>query len=267
MQRMVRVGLLVTLACAVVVGCGSGADPEAMSTSGQDASTAAPVEPGTEFVGIEDVVGATDTDLTLVTDPLPLEGATGDCGPTTVTPRVEEHPTEVLVYVDYVGPARSPFDGCEVAPRTLTVPVAAPVGERVVSDAMGARFWAQDGAWVGCGHVVMTCITTPASCDNLRDFVANADMPRHFGMGDTRCDGRWAVVDVDYGAGDCPVTGEPQDNPCAGVRIRRMYWQVVDEAWVNVGSDPGPGCGDIAAAAPEFPAALCADLPAIPSGG
>jgi predicted small lipoprotein YifL len=263
MRRLVATGLLLLLVIGTAAACGGGGP----SAAGPAGTVADPAAPANQFVGIEDVVAAGPTDLTIVTDPLPRAGATGACGPTVVTPRVEEHPTEVLVYVDYAGPVRSPFDRCDVATRTVTVPLAAPVGERTVRDAMGAQFWQRDGAWVGCGHVVMTCITTPASCQNLRDFVANADVPRHFGMGNTRCDGRWAVVDVDIGAGDCPVTGEPRGNPCAGVRVRRMYWQVVDDAWVLVGSDPGPGCGAIAAVAPAFPTSLCADLPVVATGG
>ncbi|HET6952141.1 MAG TPA: hypothetical protein VFI47_17300 [Acidimicrobiales bacterium] len=251
------------LAFAAIAGCGGG--PDGTTEAGDSAgATAAPG--GTDFTGIDDVVGATDAELTIVTDPLPVEGATGACA-VEVAPRLEEYPSEIVVYVDYTGAARSPFEGCDVAPRTAVVPLAAPVGERVVRDGMGAQFWIRDGAWVGCGHVVMTCITTPASCENLRDFIANADVPRHFGMANTRCDGAWAVVDVDYGAGDCPVTGEPQHNPCAGRRVRRMYWQVVGEEWVAVGSDPGPGCGAIAATVPAFPAALCADLPAVAGTG
>jgi hypothetical protein len=85
----------------------------------------------------------------------------------------------------------------------------------------------------------MTCITEPASCDNLRDFIANMDVPRHFGMDTISCDGQTAVVDVDYGAGDCPVTGEPQHNPCAGQKIRRLHLEVVDGAWVASGGDGG----------------------------
>jgi hypothetical protein len=234
--RAVALALAAALAPALAGGCGDA------TSGGPDAATGAgdtvPAEAGSLFTGIEGVVGATDTELTLLTDPLPAEGATGDCQ-VTVTPRVEEHESQITVYVDYAGAARSPFEGCAPAPRTVTVPLAAPVGERQVQDAMGARFWIRDGAWVGCGHVVMTCITEPASCDNLRDFIANMDVPRHFGMDTISCDGRSAVVDVDYGAGDCPVTGEPQHNPCAGQKIRRLHLEVVDGAWVATGGDGG----------------------------
>lgn len=198
----------------------------------EDAREEATSWEGAEFVGIEGVVAATDADLTLLTDPLPVENnATRDCA-VEVRPRVEEYETQILVYIDYRTAARSPFEECEVAPRTLTVPLGAPVGERSVHDAMGARFWLRDGAWVGCGSVVMTCVTEPAACENLRDFIANMDVPRHFGMDTISCDGQTAVVDVDYGAGDCPVTGEPQHNPCAGQRVRRLTLEVVDDAWV-----------------------------------
>ncbi|HEY6416135.1 MAG TPA: hypothetical protein VIX41_07860, partial [Acidimicrobiales bacterium] len=235
MHRRFALALALAVAVAVAVaGCGGRPSDTTEAGGTSSASPAA----GAEFVGIEGVVGATDTELTLLTDPLPPVDAGGACQ-ITATPRLEEHPSEIVVYVDYRGAARSPFDGCVPASRTVAVPLAAPVGDRVVADAMGARFWLRDGSWVGCGHVVMTCITTPASCENLRDFIANMDVPRHFGMDTVSCDGQRAVVDVDYGAGDCPVTGEPQANPCAGQNVRRLHLEVVDDAWVVVRGEEG----------------------------
>lgn len=232
-----RLTVLVPAVVLALAACGN-SDYRIHEEAVEDAREEATSSAGPEFVGIEDVVAATDADLTLVTDPLPLEDdATDDCA-VEVAPRVEEHETEILVYVDYRGAARSPFEGCEVAPRTLTVSLDAPVGERSVHDAMGAQFRLRDGAWVGCGSVVMTCITEPATCDNLRDFISNMDVPRHFGMHTISCDGQTAVVDVDDGAGDCPVTGEPQHNPCAGQRVRRLTLEVVDEAWVVAHAEP-----------------------------
>jgi hypothetical protein len=223
---------LIALAIAFLVAACGNPDYRVHDEAVEAAREEATSWEGAEFVGIEGVAAATDTDLTLLTDPLPVESNARRGCAVEVAPRVEEHETQILVYIDYRGAARSPFEGCEVAPRTLTVPLAAPVGERAVHDAMGARFWLRDGAWVGCGSVVMTCITEPAACDNLRDFIANMDVPRHFGMDTISCDGQTAVVDVDYGAGDCPVTGEPQHNPCAGQRVRRLTLVVDDDAWV-----------------------------------
>jgi hypothetical protein len=114
----------------------------------------------------------------------------------------------------------------------------------------------------------MTCITEPASCDNgtLRAAVSNADVPGHFGMGETRCDEPYAMVDADVGAGACPVD-DTGPNRCAGQDVRRKYWKIHWEAWTAVASDPGPGCGRVTDQVPDFPTQLCADLPAVPPAG
>jgi hypothetical protein len=265
-MRPSTVARLVAITLALVAGaCGTrDTDDGGRGHAQSDRAATATTTDGhpVEFVGISGVEAAAGASVTVRSDPVPVESAAGECA-VEITPWAQESNHEVIVYVGYTGGVVSPFEGCEVAPRTVEVALASPVGTRAVVDGMGARFWLRDGAWVGCGDVVMTCITEPASCDNLRDAISNADVPRHFGMSNTRCDGAWAVVDVDLGAGDCPVTGDGP-NPCAGQRLRRMYWQVQADAWVQVGSDRGPGCGSIADIVPDFPSELCAGLPALP---
>ncbi len=258
--------LVAAIALALAAACGSGAD------GGTDAGgTGAGGDPqqqpqGSDFTGISDVVGAEGSTLDVMTDPLPADATAPGCR-VEATPRVQETPSEVIVYLDLAGDHPTQFEGCDPAPQAMTLTLAAPIAERYVSDAFGGRWWQADGGWVGCDAVVMTCITEPASCDNgtLRATVANDDVPRHFGM-DERCEEPFAVTDVDIGAGSCPVTGEPE-NPCAGERIRRIYWRIVDDAWASQGIDQGPGCGDILATVPDFPPHLCADLPALEGGG
>jgi hypothetical protein len=280
-RRVVGLLGLVVLVLVGAVGCGSddGVSSADAAAGGADGSgTSAEVD---DFVGITGVESSTDRSVTVHTDPVPVEADDGECA-ATVTPDVtgDDNPDATLtvsIVVDADRPQYAPDDprdadgapitweGCELAPRTMTVDLATPIGSRAVTDPFGSEFFLRDGRWVGCDNVVMTCVIDPASCDNgtLHDTIANSDVPRHFGMSNEHCEVPYAVVDVDVGAGACPATGDAGDNPCAGQDIRRMYWHVEDGAWVQIGSDPGPGCGAIADVAPDFPAALCADLPAI----
>lgn len=235
---------------------------------------------GVDVVGIEAVGGSAGdgSSITVRTEPVPVEAPDGSCA-ATVTVRADEYggeSAEIVVSVEVradrprlADPPRRdehgapiPWDGCALEPRVATVDLEHGVGRPVV-DPFGSRFWLRDGEWVGCDHVVTTCVVAPASCDNLRDVVANTDVPRHAGLGEVRCEEPFAVVEVDVGAAGCPATGDPADNPCAGAWVRRTYWRIEDGAWVAVGADAGPGCGGIPALAPDFPSHLCADLPAL----
>jgi hypothetical protein len=252
------------LAALVLAGCASRSE-----TSGTDASAASDGSGDVvNFIGISAVEGADGRTLTVNSEPLPTDASAAGCA-VEATPRAQETPYEVIVYIDLMGDVGDPpyFEGCAVEERSMTVPLADPIADRRVTDAFGSIFWQRDGRWTGCDQVVMTCVTDPASCDNgtLRDTIANADVPRHFGM-DTRCEEPYAVVDVDIGAGACPAD-DTGPNPCAGERIRRMYWRIEDGAWVEIGVDQGRGCGDVLETAPDFPTHLCADLPPVPTSG
>jgi hypothetical protein len=232
----------IAIGAAVLTAC-SDDDPEAT-----------PAPTGPQFTGIDDVLRADGATLVVESDVLPTADGTGLCQ-AEVTPSATETADEVVVYIGYESATSPPFDGCELATRTVTVTLAAPVGARRVIDAMGARFWQEGGEWIGCGHVVMTCVPGPATCDNLPDSVANLDVPQGTGVDVHGCDGRFAVVDADMGRRDCPAGGECR-------RVDRLFLAVQDEEWAVVGRGRAAGCDVIADHAPDFPTAMCEGLPA-----
>jgi len=274
------VGLAVGLVLLAAVGCGRDEGPDAEATGGGGGGA-----PTVDTVGIEAVESSDDHSITVRTEPVPVETAGGECRAEVVPEAAEYEGESAMIDVSVEVRADRPrltdppsydengglviWDGCELAPRTMVIELEYPVG-RPVHDPFGSQFWLQDGRWVGCDQIVMTCIVDAAACDNstLRDTIANSDVPRHFGMGNERCEEPFAVVDVDVGAGACPVTGDPTDNPCAGENIRRLYFRIDEQGpnggtWTVVASDPGPGCGAITATVPDFPTSLCHDLPAL----
>jgi hypothetical protein len=270
---------LVVLVLVGGVGCGSG---DGTQTQGQGASGSSHEQGDVkDFVGITGVESATERSITVRTDPVPVAKADGTCDaeltPKVLDPEGQAGQVGLSFDVEADRPMQNPdklqdengfpikWDGCELASRTVTVQLEAPLAGRGVTDPFGSEFWIKDGRWVGCDQVAMTCVVDPASCDGstLHDSIANADVPRRFGMANERCEAPYAVVDVDIGAGACPATGEPTDNPCADQNVTRMYWHIENDTWVQVGRTDGPGCGDILSQAPDFPTKLCADLPAV----
>lgn len=237
----------------------------ASASCGDGGSAGAPPSTVDEpsYVGISGVVGADGRRLTVLSDPMPADSATGPCA-VAVEDLVEIHTDWVSVSFVVDGAAR-PFDGCDPQPRRVEVTLPEPIGDRRVIDPFGARFHLREGRWIGCDSVVVECITQPAACEGptLRQTVANLDVPRGSGTEDLRCMEPWAVVDVDLNAGACPASGDG-DPGCAPPRMRRIFLRIESDAWVEIGYWPGAGCAGVQASAPDFPTALCHDLRALP---
>jgi hypothetical protein len=259
MSCRTRRSIFVVLAglLAVLTACGDGDDSTDPAAGGPADSVLS--LPWVAIAAMEPPVG---NELTFQTVPTLADGE-GECRAPLVS-EVSEGAEEIYVYLSLDTAARPPFDGCELTSRTVTVTLPAMPAEVRVFDSLGGTFTYIDGEIDNCPGGPMICNNDPAACDNatLHDAIANADVPAHFDMPFERCEPPFAVVDVDYGAGSCPPDdGAP--NPCAGRRIHRMYWRIVDERWVQIGLDDTAGCGTILTSAPDFPPHLCEDLEAI----
>jgi hypothetical protein len=166
------------------------------------------------------------------------------------------------------------FPGCELGERVVTLhAIQAPPMDRYVRTAgpNGDRHWypREDGSLTRCDLLGCDPGTgqppAPPGCNAvLVDAVRAGDVPRHSGIDVRACEGEWAVVDIDIGASACPVTGDASPNPCAGQRLDRVYYRLVDGVWRFLAYDEGPGCGEIPEQVPDFPVALCEGLPELP---
>jgi hypothetical protein len=257
---------LIGLAAVLVLGsgvtaCGRRLDRRDSNTLAPTASTS-----GAEVSALR--VGADGHSLVATIPVLPVRGSTGVCA-VKVTHTLDFAKNRVFVWLVYETRFLDPaFPGCRVAPRRVAIDLGAPVAHRHVITQSPPQLWVP-----GAGVSYHKCdapacdeetgkMAAPASCEgtNLPDAVRSSDYA-HAGLGTTRCELPWAVVDVDIGSSACgPTDGGP--NPCVGQRVHRMYWRTAGPTWRQVAQTDGPGCGDIAKQVPEFPRKLCAGLPA-----
>ncbi|MEU5624963.1 hypothetical protein [Streptomyces tendae] len=170
----------------------------------------------------------------------------------------------VWVQVTYSGHAGgSPRTDCRTtATVTAKVRLPSPLGHRVLSvDNFTAS--TADGAdpphlrlcgELGCHPAPTGC--TPASYDQA---VMALDVPNHTSRGDERCDGKWLVFDVSSRMG--PACPEGSGPGCGASLNDRWFFRAEKSGWKPIARSTKGGCTDVHGIEPDFPAALCADLP------
>ncbi len=163
------------------------------------------------------------------------------------------------------------YGECASVPTTVKLGATSPLsGRDVMAD--GVR-WVDDGDGTFRRCELPSCdprtgeAPTVASCDDRAALVDDVrtlgDTGMHAGIGEIRCEGGFAMVEADIGAGACP----PADggaNPCAGERVDRLFLRAGSPHWSVIFRSREPGCGGVLALAPDYPVALCEDLPALP---
>lgn len=267
--------MLVVLVVGAAAGCASEGTGD-VSAGGDGATTSFTIAdegPSTFALPVQDVALAGDEQhLELLLGDLPASDAAGPCA-YEVHPAVVEDgaaPVRLDVTITMGHPYDASFPSCPTQPISVTATLAAPLAGRDVVDTDGIgeplRWRLTDGTIERCE--LPDCDpatgTAPlaAACDNstLYDAVRDDDVPQHADIDVLGCDGSWAVVDVDIGAGSCPADEGP--NPCAGVRVDRLFWHVDAGQWTRIHWSRDAGCGSVHEAEPDFPPSLCDSLPA-----
>lgn len=264
-------------ACGVGDGATKGQDRSEPSASSTTATPWTHVEVG--VASVDRVVD--DLHLAVTTEPVPTADGVGDCAIELVDATqkdniVDAHTTpsvEVRARRSD-GSAWSPefsgtFAGCDLAPRTITVALSAPLRGRAVAVRIPYSLWLPqpDGGFLRCALPACDPQTgeapDPDGCDRtLTDAVRAQDLPRRTGVDVKACRGGFAVVDVDLGASACPATGDGEPNPCAGERVDRMFLGRAQAGWALIayGRRGAAGCGQ-ANLPGSFPSDLCEGLP------
>ena len=162
------------------------------------------------------------------------------------------------------------FGACPTTNPTIQLAVDRPLGDR---DLMldGVRWVPSTGdryqrcelpacdPQTGAGAEVATCSDTVALVDDVR---TRGDVPRHSDIGEVRCEGGWAMVEVDIGSSACPPS-DGAANPCAGKTLDRLFLRAGTPHWEVIGRTRDAGCGAISDVAAQFPLDLCRDRPAL----
>lgn len=76
------------------------------------------------------------------------------------------------------------------------------------------------------------------------------------------CDGNWLVVDIDRSVGMCPPV-DGQSACSVPANVTRFYLEWRSENWLQFAGTRNAGCADVKAKRPDFPTALCENLPAV----
>ncbi|MFD7816865.1 hypothetical protein ACFV6E_28670 [Streptomyces sp. NPDC059785] len=265
---------MTALLVPVLAGCGhevAGASGGAGASGSATAAGAIPWIEGApiEVTGIRTASGGRALDIT-VTVP---SGADGTKGCTrALKSRVETVENDV-VYAMVTIETRSGDlgSGC-TASRTATtrLPLDDALGSRsVMINNFPSDVFTPDGATppalrkcddrLGCDPAPVGC--TPASYDQA---LAVTDVGAHTRLQERGCDGHWLVLDLSTRVG--PVCGEP-DAGCDATVERRYFYRAGTSRWQPLTSTADAGCAAARRAAPDFPARLCADLPALPAHG
>jgi hypothetical protein len=267
-HRLRRVVSLVAGGVVLAVGSASCTDPTPMPTT-TTTTTATPAPALSDgWAGVAGIrLGAGDRELVVTTAPLPAMDAPTGCRAELQPATIYEEPTAVAVYVDvwFVAGDGGPGPCTGTGPQQVTVTLSAPLAGRPVKTFRPRVVW-----------------TLPTGSDSFRQCLRPACDPgpaepaptttcadgaaHHIESGgeaflstmDSWCQGPFGIVDFDWGNDICGPY------PCPGQRTSRMFRQAVGNEWVGLQQDPYGGCGEILSIRPDFPEALCRDLPRQP---
>jgi hypothetical protein len=133
---------------------------------------------------------------------------------------------------------------CASSPADFPVKTAAPIGERPVYVNLSDSWGLVAGGWKKCDQI-LGCFPPADHCSPVRvaqlEFSAEAEYP-----GTTRaCDQNWLIHDLQRHSGQA---------------ANRVAYRWAGDGWASFASAKGGGCGEIVAAEPKFPTALCQEL-------
>jgi hypothetical protein len=241
---LVAVGLMV-LACAA---------PGEQPGDGEPASAPPQAPYGAEVIGVHP--GPDESSLVL---DLNLPAGAPDCA---VDPRpglVTEENGYLYLSVVYDAPGNETVGRCpEMQVITVTLTFELPVaGKPLVID---LRTWEPGTPDYRLCDEHLGCVPPDDHCDRawIDEGTADQDLPQHTYVDTVYCDQSWLVLEINTNAGACGA-GRPG---CSAPPNTRRVFYAWDDRWVAIAGGQEAGCPEALAQYPEFPRAVCAELPA-----
>ena len=159
------------------------------------------------------------------------------------------------------------MDACpshQVETTDLTLP--APLGRRdVVIDTSGTFAPAKSTLMRRCSNLGGACAfpaVPPARCSDASYSAAMAATypPQDAAYDAVGCDGHWLVLDVGWPGGPSGCDGPSCSQNMA---VTHWFFRAGPHGWIEIANSLTAGCTRVHQVAPQFPTALCADLPAV----
>ncbi|SEC78504.1 hypothetical protein SAMN04489727_5077 [Amycolatopsis tolypomycina] len=141
---------------------------------------------------------------------------------------------------------RRPGGGADCPPAPTDVPVRlrTPIGLRPVFVNTSDSWGQGPGGWRRCDRF-LSCTPPADHCDPRWIGHLEARAEAEFSGTTRACDQHWLIHDLQRHSAEPP---------------HRVVYRWAGDTWADFASPKGGGCGEILAAEPKFPTALCKDL-------
>jgi hypothetical protein len=266
---MVRIGALAVAVLAVLLaGCGT--VHAGAGTAGDPAASASPAQWRTYGPSDDQLVSpSADSSGRLLTVGVQMPTGRYGCERDLAGKVTKFDQTYAFVSITYQSRLWLDARACLWRVVTARVSLPAPLGQRNVYFNGDTIFLASHGKLIlrcgalngaGCG---IPSTPVPASCTDpsFQQAMGETAPPMHAVYGVLGCDGRWLALTVGW-----PGAAAGCEGPSCSPDMTSTYWffRAGPQGWETITASRTAGCARVHKADPQFPARLCAALPALP---
>lgn len=185
-----------------------------------------------------------------------------------LTEQQPDAPRMIWANVVYTSPRNvKPGDCPDRVAAEVPLRSSAPLGDRRLALNSFGPVWAPAGGTYRQCDQTLGCDPPADHCASvwIDQVVLGLDVPvkNLHGVRDVLgCDGTWLVLDLNRAVGQCPpLDGKPTCS--VPDQTTHLFLRWGDRGWETIVGTKAGGCAAVQAAAPRFPTALCANLPAL----
>jgi hypothetical protein len=266
---MVRIGaLLVAVLALLLAGCGTG-HAGAGTADGPTASASTAQWPAYGPADDQLVSPNVDSSGRVLTVGVQMPTGRYGCERDLAGKVTEFDHTYAFVSITYQSRLWLDARACRWRVVTVRVSLPAPLGQRNVYFNGDTIFLASHGKLIlqctalngaGCG-IPATLVAASCTDPSFQQAMGETAPPTNAVYGVLGCDRRWLALTVGWpgGAAGC-------DGPSCSPDMTSTYWffRARPQGWETITASRAAGCARVHKADPQFPAGMCAALPALP---